>query len=75
MGVTVFSLGVGKEYDVNQLNAMATDPDHDHVFTSDYLDLHSMTSLVEKIKDKVCTSKFNSVLEVLRKEVIYRNDL
>ncbi|KAL9981494.1 hypothetical protein ACROYT_G010201 [Oculina patagonica] len=54
MGVTVLSLGVGREYDVNQLNAMATDPDHDHVFTSDFSHLHS--SLVEKIKDKVCTS-------------------
>lgn len=61
MGVTVFSLGVGREYDVNQLNAMATDPDHDHVFTSDFSHLHS--SLVEKIKDKACTSKFDSILE------------
>ena len=61
MGITVFSLGVGKEYNVNQLKVIATDPDHDHVFTSDFSHLH--TPLVEKMKHKACTSKFDSILE------------
>ena len=61
MGVTVFSLGVGKKYDVIQLNSMATDPDHDHVFRSSDFS-HLSWWLSEKIKDKVCDSKFKSIL-------------
>jgi len=61
MGVTVFSLGVGKQYDVNQLNSMATDPDHDHVFrSSDFSHLRWWVS--ERIKDKVCDSTLKSIL-------------
>lgn len=63
MGVTVFSLGVGKEYDVNQLNSMATDPDNDHVFrSSEFSRLRWWLS--EKIKDKICDSKLCQVLLV-----------
>lgn len=61
MGVTIFSLGVGKEYDVNQLNSMATDPDHDHVFRSSDFS-HLRWWLSEKIKDKACKSTFKSIL-------------
>ena len=52
MGVTVFSLGVGNAFDVNQLNTMATDPDREHVFTADFKQLGS--SVIEKIKEKAC---------------------
>ena len=61
MGVTIFSLGVGNEYDIIQLNSMATDPDHDHAFrVSDFS--HLRWWLSEKIKDKICDSKFKSNL-------------
>ena len=59
MGVTVFSLGVGKEYDIIQLNSMATDSDHDHVFRSSDFS-HLRWWLSEKIKDKICDSKFKA---------------
>ena len=59
MGVTIFGLGVGNEYDINQLNSMATDPDHDHVFRSSNF-LHLRWWLSERIKGKVCESTFKS---------------
>lgn len=52
MGVTIFSLGVGNAFDVNQLNTVATDPDREHVFTADFKQLGS--SVIEKIKEKAC---------------------
>ena len=60
MGVTIFTLGVGNAFDINQLNVIATDPDREHVFTADFSKLSS--SIVEKIKDKACRGTFISSL-------------
>ena len=55
MGVTIFSLGVGRAFDINQLNIMATDPDRDHVFTADFSKLGR--KIIERIKSKACRGK------------------
>jgi len=56
MGVTIFTLGIGNAFDINQLNAMATDPDRDHVFTTEFSKLQS--AVTEKIKERVCTGTY-----------------
>ena len=53
-GVTVFSIGIGTNYNKQDLNNMASDPDSEHVFTADFND---MQTLVQKIKGSVCKSK------------------
>ena len=50
-GVTIYSLGIGKNFNINQLNDMASDPDSDHVFTADFTQLDPV---VEQIKNKAC---------------------
>ncbi|XP_068680125.1 von Willebrand factor A domain-containing protein 2-like [Montipora foliosa] len=52
MGVTIFTLGLGESFDINQLNEMATDPNSKHVFTAEFSALDS--PLIEKIKNNVC---------------------
>ena len=54
LGVTVFSVGIGTKYVIQELNEMATDPDNEHVFTADFND---MQTIVQKIKESVCKSK------------------
>lgn len=50
-GVTVFCVGVGGNYDLKELDEIATDPDADHVFTAD---VTQMGLVVKAIKGKVC---------------------
>ena len=50
-GVTIYSLGIGKNFNSNQLNDMASDPDSDHVFTADFTQLDSV---VQQIKNQAC---------------------
>lgn len=50
-GVIVYSLGIGKNFNRDQLNAMATDPASDHVITADFSQLQSV---VQRIKDQAC---------------------
>lgn len=50
-GVTVFCVGVGSNYDLKELDEIATDPDADHVFTAD---VTQMGLVVKAIKGKVC---------------------
>lgn len=59
MGVKVFSLGIGKAYDINQLKTMATDPDRDHVFTAEFMQLD--WSLSDQIKVKACKGTVTSM--------------
>ena len=54
MGVTIFSIGIGKNFNPRELEDIATDPDIDHVFKADFNSLHL---LVDKIKDGVCQGK------------------
>ena len=56
MGVTIFTLGLGESFDINQLNEMATDPNSKHVFTAEFSALDS--PLIEKIKNNVCKGRF-----------------
>ena len=50
-GVTVFSVGIGKHYDLKQLEDMATDPDSQHVFKGEF---DALSSQVESIVDTAC---------------------
>lgn len=50
-GVTVFSVGVGKNYDLKELQDMATDPDSQHVFKGEF---DALSSQVESIVDMAC---------------------
>ena len=54
LGVTVFSVGIGTDYVIQELNNMATDPDNEHVFTADF---NAMQTIVQKIKGRVCNGK------------------
>ena len=50
-GVTVFIVGVGKNYDLKELQEMATDPDSQHVFKGEF---DAISSQVESIIDMAC---------------------
>ena len=49
MGVTIFSLGLGSEFQRDQLGQMATDPDSKHVLTGGYDELDQMLPKLKKI--------------------------
>ena len=53
-GVALFCVGVGNEYDLKELEEIATDPDSSHVFTAD---VTQMGLVVKAIQGKVCKSK------------------
>ena len=50
-GCTVFSVGVGNNYDTQQLREMATDPDAQHVFKANF---ESLQSIVDAIVAVAC---------------------
>ena len=50
-GVIVYSIGIGRNFELQQLQEMASDPDSDHVFTADFSQLDS---LVGQIKQQAC---------------------
>ena len=54
MGVTIFSLGIGKEYKKDELDEMATDPDSAHVLTGDFDELDQV---LPKIKKQCCAGE------------------
>ena len=58
-GVTIYSIGIGKNFELQQLQEMASDPDSDHVFTADFTQLDS---LVGRIKQRACKGR------ILRKD-------
>ncbi|XP_048588340.1 uncharacterized protein LOC5512415 isoform X2 [Nematostella vectensis] len=49
-GVTLYAVGVGQDYDLEQLKDIASNPDED-VFTAGFADLDT---LVDKIRNKAC---------------------
>ena len=53
-GVAVFCVGVGDEYDLKELDEIATDPDSGHVFTAN---VTQMGLVVKAIQGKVCKGK------------------
>ena len=50
-GVTVFSVGAGKNYDLKELQDMATDPDSQHVFKGEF---DALSTQVDSIVDMAC---------------------
>ena len=54
LGVTVFSVGIGTDYVIQELNNMATDPDNQHVFTANF---DAMQTIAQKITGRVCNGK------------------
>ena len=58
-GVTIYSVGIGNNFEVDELNAMATHPDSDHVFTADF---DAMGTIVNAIKGQMCKGKWSLVL-------------
>ena len=53
-GCTVFSVGVGDAYDMEQLREMATDPDSQHVFKAKF---ESLESIVDAIVGVACNGR------------------
>ena len=53
-GVSVFTVGVGKNYDLKELQEIATDPDSQHVFKGEF---DAINSLVESIIDMACKGR------------------
>nr|KAG5687842.1 hypothetical protein BaRGS_016950 [Batillaria attramentaria] len=52
-GVIIFAVGVGSSIDRNELNAMASDPDSDHVFTVS--SASAMDDIKETLQEKICS--------------------
>ena len=51
LGVTIYAVGIGNNFNEDDLKEMATDPDADHVFTSGF---NNLGTVVQAIKDKAC---------------------
>ena len=70
-GCTVFSVGVGNGYDMEQLREMATDPDSKHVFKAKF---ESLESIIDEIVGVACNgtlidrpgARFSKVLVTYR---------
>lgn len=54
-GVTVISIGIGKNYDLKELEKMATDPDSQHLFKGKF---DALSSEVDSIVDTACTGRY-----------------
>lgn len=53
-GIIIFSVGLGKNFKIAQLNAMASDPKEEHVFTVDF---PQMETIVKAMQEKLCKGK------------------
>lgn len=51
-GTLIYSLGIGSEYNMQQLNTMASAPSSGHVFVADF---DKLDTVVESIKQKACS--------------------
>ena len=59
-GVIIYSLGIGKNFNVKDLEKMASDPKSEHVMTADFKEL---SGVIQQIKNKACTCKWlNEIL-------------
>ena len=61
-GVTVISIGMGTNYDLEQLREIATDPDSQHVFKGEF---DALGSLVDSVVDCGCKGMYTVCLELL----------
>ena len=53
-GCTVFSVGIGKNYNKEQLREMATDPDSQHVMKADF---DALDTIIETIVGNACKGR------------------
>ena len=53
-GVIVFSVGIGKNYDLKELQEMATDPDAQHVFKAEF---DALKTIENAIVDTACKGR------------------
>lgn len=53
-GVIIFSVGLGTHFKLEQLNAMASDPKGEHVFTVDF---PQMDTIITALQEKLCKGK------------------
>ena len=53
-GVTIFSVGLGTNYDKNQLNAIASEPSDDHVITANFA---QMANFIGTLQGELCQGK------------------
>ena len=63
-GVTVFSIGVGSGANENELKAMATDPDVNHVFT--VTTFTSLDNITGTLAQKTCQGKVSDTATYIR---------
>lgn len=56
-GVTIFSIGIGKNYDLDELKQMATDPDSRHTFKAEF---DALKYIVNTIVDMACKGRSTS---------------
>lgn len=54
MGVKIITVGIGPQIDKAQLNDIASDPDEEHVFTSDY---DNLASIIRRTQKASCVGK------------------
>ena len=59
-GVTIFSVGVGRYFNAKELDSMATDPDKNHVFTSDWKQLQHIANDLRKA---ICLGESHSSID------------
>lgn len=57
-GVTVFCIGIGKVYNEKELDDIATDPDADHVLTTD---VARLGLVIKAVKGKICKANIRPV--------------
>ena len=69
-GCTVFSVGIGNKYDKKQLQAIATDPDLQHVLDADFDALDSIIDNIVEIACKGGCSQF-SILAILGSKLLF----
>lgn len=53
-GVIIFAVGLGTNFKLEQLNAMASDPKREHVFTVDF---PQMATIITAMQEKLCKGK------------------
>ena len=59
-GVTIFSVGIGRRYNIQQLKEMATEPDSQHVYKVDINNVNG-DMVTSSIKDRVCLGKLRKL--------------
>lgn len=67
-GVTVFCIGIGKMYNVKELDEIATDPDAGHVLRADVAQLGLV---IKAIKGKICKGKKLNPCPTERKKIFF----